>query len=196
MRHVLLAVVRTDGEDHAVLADDLGEPGAEVEPYAVLAVQFGEELSQLRADDVVKRCRPRLDDGDLGAVPAGGGGDLQTDPAAAGDDEMAVVAAEGGEDVAQPVGVGEPAQMVDAGEVGAGDVETARFGAGGQEQFVVAHGGAVAEVDAAGVAVDPGDRLAEVELHVVPGVPGGLVDEDAVAFLLTEEEALGQRGRS
>lgn len=107
---------------------------------------------------------------------------------------MAVVAAEGGEDLPQPVGVGEAAQMVDAREVGAGDVEAAGFGAGGQEQFVVAHGGAVAEVDAAGVAVDAGDGLAEVELDPVLGVPGGVVDVDAVAFLLAGQIALGQRG--
>ena len=42
---------------------------------------------------------------------------------------------------AQPVGVGEAAQVVDAGEVGAGDVEAARLGAGGQQQLVVVDDG-------------------------------------------------------
>lgn len=83
VRRVLLAVVGADGEDHAVLADDLGEPDAEVEADAVVAVQVGEELAELGAEDPVQRGGVGLDDGDLGAVAAGGGGDLQADPAAA-----------------------------------------------------------------------------------------------------------------
>ena len=50
VRRVLLAVVGTGGQHHAVLADDLGEPGAEVEPHAVLGVQVGEEPADLGAE--------------------------------------------------------------------------------------------------------------------------------------------------
>ena len=62
----------------------------------------------------VQRGRAGLDDGDLGAVAAGGGGDLQADPARAGDDQVAVLPAEAGEDVLEPVGVREAAQVVHA----------------------------------------------------------------------------------
>ena len=144
VRRVLLAVVGAGGEDHAVLADDLGEPGAEVEADAVLGVQVGEHLADLGAEDGVQRGRLGLDDGDLGAVLAGGRGDLQADPAGAGDDQVAVVPAEGGQDAPEPVGVGEAAQVVDAREVGAGDVQAAGLGAGGEQQLVVADDGAVA----------------------------------------------------
>lgn len=83
MRRVFLAVVGADGEDHAVLADDLGEPDAEVETDAVLAMQVGEDGAELRAEDAVQRGGLRLDDGDLGAVLAGRRRDLQADPATA-----------------------------------------------------------------------------------------------------------------
>ena len=81
MGGVLLAVVGAGGEDHAVLADDLGEPGAEVEADAVLAVQFGEELPS-SGPSTRAAGSARVDDGDLGAVLAGRRGDLQADPAA------------------------------------------------------------------------------------------------------------------
>lgn len=192
MRRVLLAVVGADGEDHAVLADDLGEPGAEVEADAVVGVEVGEELAELGAEDPVERGGVGFDDGDLGAVAAGGRGDFEADPAGARDHQVAVVPAEAGEDLTEPVGVGEPAQVVDAGELGAGDVEAARLGAGGEEQLVVADDGAVAEADGAGLTVYGGDGLPEVQFDVVRRVPGGLVDEDAVAFLGAREVALGQ----
>lgn len=105
---------------------------------------------------------------------------------------MAVVTAQGRQHLAQPVGVGEAAQMVHARQAGAGDIESARFGAGGQQQFVVPHGCAVAEMRAAGVPVDGGDGLAEMQLHLGPCVPGALVHEDAVALLLVGQVALGQ----
>lgn len=84
--------------------------------------------------------------------------------------------------------------MVDAREVGAGDVEAARFGAGGQQELVVVDEGAVvAEADRLRRTVDRVDGLAEVQLDVVLRVPGGFVHEDALAALLAEEEPLGQR---
>lgn len=81
MGRVLLAVVGADGEDHAVLADDLGQPDAEAEADAVLAVELGEDSAQLGAEDVVQGGRGRLDDGDLGAVLPGRRRHLQADPA-------------------------------------------------------------------------------------------------------------------
>lgn len=192
MSRVFLAVVGTDREHHAVLPGDLGQAGAEVEADTVLAVQLGEDLAQLGADDVVQRGGRRLDDGDLGAVAAGGRRDLQADPAPTRDDEPAVVAAQDGEHLAQPVGVGEAAQMVDAGQVGAGDVEAARLGAGGEQEFVVVEDGALAQPYGLGIAVDGDDGLAEVQFDVGLGVPGGFMDEDAVALLLARQIALGQ----
>ena len=96
----------------------------------------------------------------------------------------------------QPLGVGEAAQVVDAGQVGAGDVEAARLGAGGEQQLVVVDDGAVvAEPDGLGrrgrCATTGWPRCSSMSL---PRVPGGLVDEDAVALLLAEQIALGQRG--
>ena len=73
---------------------------------------------------------------------------------APGDDQVAVVPAEGGQHAPQPLGVGEAAQVVDAGQVGARDVEAARLGAGGQQQLVVVDAGAVAEADGLGGAVE------------------------------------------
>lgn len=135
-----------------------------------------------------------LDDGDLGAVLAGRRSDLQADPAPARDHEVPVVTAERGQHALEAFGVGEAAQVVDAREVRPRDVEAARLGAGRQEQLVVVDEGAVvAEADGLRRAVDRVDGLAEVQLHVVARVPGGFVHEDAVALLLAEEIALGER---
>src|SRR5690606_11135118 len=132
VRGVFLAVVGADGQHHAVLAGDLGEGGAEVEADAVRLVQVGEELAQFGAEDRVQRGGAPVHDGDLRAVAAGGRGDLQADPPGPGDHQVAVVPAEGGQDALEPVGVGEAAQVVDAGQAGARDVEAAGLGAGGQ----------------------------------------------------------------
>ena len=72
--------------------------------------------------------------GDLGAGRAGRGGGLQPDPARA-DDHYPGARAERGLEL---VAVVEGAQVVHAGEVGAGHRQSARGGAGGQEQLVVA----------------------------------------------------------
>lgn len=194
MRGVLLAVVGARGQHHAVLADDLRQPPAEVEPHPALPVQLGEEAAQLGAEDAVQRGRLGLDDGDLGAVLTGRRGDLQADPAGAGDHDVAVLPAEGGEDALEALGVCEAAQVVHAGQVGARDVEAARLGTGGQQELVVVDDGAVlAEPHRLRRTVDRVDGLAEVQLDVVARVPGGFVHEDAVTLLLAEEVALGQR---
>ena len=159
----------------------------------MLGVQVGEDRAELRAEHGVQRGRRVLDDGHLGAVAAGGGGDLQADPARAGDHQVAVLPAEAGQHVLEPLGVREAAQVVDTGQVGAGDVEAARFRAGGEQQLVVRQDGAVAQRDGAGRAVQVHDRLAEVELDVVLGVPGGLLDEHRVALGAADQVALGQR---
>lgn len=192
MGRVLLAVVGLDGQDHAVLAGDLGEARAEVEADTVLGVQVGEDLADLGAQHRVQRGLVRFDDGDLGPVAARGSRDLQADPAPSRDHQVAVVPAERGQDVPQPVGVGEPAQMVHAREPGAGDVQAARLGAGRQQQLVVVDGRVVTEAYDLDGAVDGDDGLAEMQLDVGLRVPGGLVDEDAVALLLPRQEALGE----
>lgn len=192
MGRVLLAVVGPDGEDHAVLAGDPGEACAEVEADTVLGVQVGEDLAELRTDDRVQRGLVRFDDGDLGPVAARGRCDLQADPARSRDHQMAVVPAERGQDVPQPVGVGEPAQMVHARETRAGDVQAARLGAGRQQQLVVVDGRVVTEAYDLDGTVDGDNGLAQVELDVGLCVPGGLVDVDAVTLVLARQETLGQ----
>lgn len=67
-----------------------------------------------------------------------------------------------------------------------------RLGAGGEQQLVVAHGRAVAQMHTAGLTVHGGDGLAEVQLDLGLRVPGRFVDEDGVALLLAGEIALRQ----
>lgn len=83
--------------------------------------------------------------------------------------------------------------MVDAGQLGTGDLQTARLGAGGQQQFVVVQNRAVAEPDGLGRRVDRDNGLAEVQFDIGLGVPAGFVHEDAVALLLARQIALGKR---
>lgn len=109
---------------------------------------------------------------------------------------MAVIPAEGGQHAAQPFGVGEAAQVVHTGQAGAGDVQAARLGAGGQQQLVVDDEGAVAEADGFGGGVQVDGGLAQVQFDMCLGVPGGFMDEDAVALFLAEQVPLGERGRS
>lgn len=130
--------------------------------------------------------------GDLRPVGAGRRRDLQPDPARARDHQMAVLPAQARQDLAQPVAVRDAAQMVDPGELGAGDVEAARFRAGRQQQLVVRDGRAVAEPHGPRGAVDQVDGLAEVQFDVVLRVPGRFMDAEAVAFGLAQQIALGQ----
>lgn len=109
---------------------------------------------------------------------------------------MPVVPAQGGQDAAQPFGVGEAAQVVHTGQAGAGDVQAARLGAGGQQQLVVDDQGAVAEADGPGAGVQVDGGLAQVQLDLCLGVPGRFMDEDTVALFLAEQVPLGERGRS
>ena len=51
----------------------------------MLAVQVGEDLRDLGAEDAQQRQVEGLEDGHVGARLAGGRGDLQADPAAADD---------------------------------------------------------------------------------------------------------------
>ncbi|GAA3103549.1 hypothetical protein GCM10020254_56670 [Streptomyces goshikiensis] len=194
VRRVLLPVVRTGRQHHAVLADDLRQPGPEVEADPVVLVQVPEEPADLRAEHRVQRGGLRLDHRDLRPVPARRGGDLQADPPGARDQQVAVVPAEPRQRVAQPFGVRQPAQVVDPGQARARDVQAARLGAGRQQQLVVVQRGAVAEDDLL-LLPDQVDRgLAEVQLDVGARVPGRLVHEDALALLLARQVALGQRG--
>lgn len=76
-----------------------------------------------------------LHDGDLETLFTGGRGHLGSDPAASDDGEAAAALEPGGE----RVGVIEVAKVVNAVEVGSGDGQPPRLGAGREQQPLVAH---------------------------------------------------------
>ena len=86
-----------------------------------------------------------LQHGDVESGFAAGGRHFEADVATA-DDHGAPPGRELG---AQPVDVGDAAQVVHAGELGARHRQQARMAAGGQQQPVVLHGAAVGDLDAA-----------------------------------------------
>jgi hypothetical protein len=181
VRGVLVAVVGVGGQHHAVLALDRGDRRAEVEPHAPVLVQVGEEAAELRAQRPEQRGGLRFDDRHLGAVAARGGGDLQADPARADQQQPSVLPAQGLQGGPQPLRVVQLAQVVDAAQFSPGDVQRARGGAGGEQQPVVGQHGPVAEVQRAGLPVQPGGRGADPQFDLVLGVPGRLVHEEVGA---------------
>ena len=82
----------------------------------------------------------------IAALGAGGGGNLGADPARADRHQLAA----GLDPLGDRVGVGDGAQVEDSVEVGAGDAEAARLGAGREEQAVVADALAAGEDDLGG----------------------------------------------
>ena len=67
----------------AVAAGDLADLHPAAQVYSVLAVQVGEDPSDLAAEDPQQRQFRRLQHADLDAGGAGRGGCLEADPAAA-----------------------------------------------------------------------------------------------------------------
>ena len=101
---------------------------------AVVAMQVAVDRADLVPEHALERHRLGRDDGDVQAALPGRGGDLRPDPAGADDDQPAARV----EALAQRVAVGERPQQWTPVEVGAGEVQPPRLGAGGQQQPVVA----------------------------------------------------------
>ena len=155
----------------------------------MVGVEVGEHPGQLGAEDREQRQLGVFEQGDLRARRAGRGGGLQPDPARADDHHPGARLERGFEVVA----VVEAAQVVDAAEVGSGHRQSARGGAGGQEQLVVAQPVPVGGDEPVGVPVDRGDRGVDPQVDPVVGVPLGRVHEDRVAVGAALQVGLGQR---
>ena len=110
------------------------DAGAEQHPHAVVGVDVAVDRAQLGPQHALQRHRRRLDDGDLQAALARGRRDLGADPARADHDDRAAAV----QPLAQDVRVLDAAQVEHAVQIGAGDREPPRLGAGGEQQPVVA----------------------------------------------------------
>jgi hypothetical protein len=175
--------------DAVAAFDPLGpRPGADV--HAPVPQEGLEEAAHLRADGPGPDGVAPLEEGHPGVHLGGAGGHLGPDEAAAKDDH-ALGPGDGGP---QPLGVVDRAQVVDALQVPAGQLQADRLGAGGQHQA-----GAVAELVADLGGDGPGGRVQgarpgrQQQLDLVVAVPGLVVGAGLVAPGLAAEELLGQR---
>jgi hypothetical protein len=118
----------------------------------VVAVQVGEDLGDVGAEEPQQRQLGAFHDGDRRAALAGCGGHLQPDPAGADHDEVGAV----DERRRDPVAVGQGPQRQNPVQVGAGDVQRSRCRTGGQQQRVVADALTVGQFHLPGGPVDGG----------------------------------------
>ena len=158
-------------------------------PHAVIGVDVAVDAAHLAAQHALQRDRVGGDEGDLESALPRRRGDLGADPAGADHDHRAAAV----EPFAQRVGVLDAAQVVHAVELGAGNREPARLGAGGQQQPVVAQPLAVVERHLLQRRVHVDRRAAQAQLDVVVGVEALAVDVDAVAVGLAAQVVLRQR---
>ena len=100
---------------------------------AVLLVERAHEIAELGAENALQRPRFRRDDMDLDAARAQRRRDFEPDEARADDDRAARASSRRDDGAA----VGERAQRVDMRQVGAGDRQAHRLGAGREQQPVV-----------------------------------------------------------
>src|SRR5690606_24448525 len=159
---------------------DLLDLDAEPQVEAVGAVEVGEGRADPFAEDAQQRLASGLQHGDVDAGGAGGGGHFEADPARADDGDPGGA----GQHVAEAFAVVDGAQV--EGVAG----QAARGGAGGEQQLGVAEFVAGGQGDFVGGAVDGGDRGAGEDLDALVGVPGGVVDEDLLAFGLALQVGL------
>jgi hypothetical protein len=153
----------------------------------VLAVQLGEVSGHLVTERSLQRHRRGLEHHDVDARLARGSGDLQPDPSAADHDH-------GGrrrDRLAQRLAVLDAAER--AGEHGAGNVEHARAGTGGEDRLVVGQRLTVGQLDAVLGRVEPLDSPAGEQPHIVLVVPDRRLDDRVVERGLAHEEVLRQR---
>ena len=173
------------GEHQAAGVVEALDPDTGAQPGAGLDEQPGAEAAELFAEGAGEGDGEGFEDGDVDAAVAGVGGDLGSDEPGADDDERRG-GVEGG---AQGEGVVEGAQGVDAvGLVG----EAAGDDPGGDDDRVGVEGGAVVELDAAGLPAGGAGAEIGADSEVVVGVGGA--EGDAVGVPGAGEELLGQRG--
>ena len=124
------------------------DAGAQVQVDAVAGVELAEHVAHLGAHHLGQGHGAGLDHGHLGAHLPGRGGHLGADPAGADHDDPAGLA----DGRREAVGVADVAQVVDAGQVGAGHRQSPRRRAGGEQEPVVGQPLAVSSTtsDAAG----------------------------------------------
>jgi hypothetical protein len=142
---------------------DPGGRGAHVQPHAVRAVQVGDEVADVRADDPDERAGEHVDEVHLDAHRAGAGGGLAADEPGADDGQARAWA----EQAAQVGGVVEGPQHQAAQ---AGDPAGAR--AGGDHEHVVGQP-RVAGAERALLSVQLEDLLPQPDLDVQAGVVVG-----------------------
>ena len=154
------------------------------------------ETAEHRADLVPEHPaqghRGGIDEDDVRTHLPGRGCDLGTDPAGA-DHRHAAGVADG---VAEPAGIAEVAEVVDTAQVGPGDVDAPRLGAGrqdggGERQRLVAVESDLALVR---VEVEALDGAPHQELDVVVCVEAVVVDAGRLGRRLAAQHGFGQRG--
>ena len=148
----------------AARALDRLDAGAEEQLDALIVVHVAVERAELRAEHAQERQVERLDQRDVHALLARGRGHLAADPAARRSRRArpppSITAA-------QRVGVRDRPQHVHAVEVGAGDGQAPRLGAGGDQQTVVVEALAAGQDDRALARVDRLGRRRGAQLDLV-----------------------------
>ena len=153
------------------------------------ACDGGGRRAHLRAEAADQRRRRALEHGDGAAAAAGRGGDLEADEAGADDDDPRRAVGD-----ARPQGerVVERAQLVDDRHgVLAGEAAGRR--AGGDDEPVERHDGAVGQRDGAVVEVERRRRHAEAQVEPERVEVVGLAQRDAVRLPVPGEQLLRQR---
>ena len=153
---------------HARTAQDL---------HAVPRVLGLVELRHHGRDHAVHDAVGRFEHGHVEPRFAAGGGHLEADVAAADDDR----APPGAQLGAQPVDVRRRAQVVHAGQFGAGHRQQARLAAGGQQQLVVFDVRPVGDLHALRRAIEAHGREPQPQVDGVLGVVGGVADQQPIA---------------
>jgi hypothetical protein len=173
----------------AVTAETV-DSGPEVQVHPVLGVEVPEHGPHLGPEHPFERHRRPFDQGDLRAHLAGGRGDLGPDPSRS--DHHEPVGA--GDGVAQGVAARQAAQVVDPGQIGTGDRQSAGCRSRGEEQFVVLELTAGIEHHPLGGRIEAAHRSRGQELDVLLVVEPGVVHGSRVEADLAAEIGLGQRG--
>ena len=169
----LAARVRDDG-DAVGGGPDLADGPAEAKVDPARPVQAGDRSSDVRAQDPGQQHRVAVEDDDLGTSGQRRGRHLGAQEPAAEDADPAACL----QSLAQPVAVGEGADVVDAVPLDPG--QTARPATGGEHDDVRGDGGAVGEEHRSGVGGDPLDRAARAQRDVVGLAPGRGEQPEAV----------------
>jgi len=188
-RHALRAhgrLVRRDGSGNRIGSDQRHDAYAAQHLHAVTRMLALIELRDDRGHHPVHHPIRGFEDGDLEPRLAAGGRDFEADVSATDDHG----APSRRELAPQSIHVGDPAQVMDAGEFRSRQRQAARVTADGQQQPVVLDRAAVGDLDAASLTVDTHCRKPEPHVHGVIRVVRGMPDEQPVALERSREEFL------